>query len=400
MLTGLYFVAWVFFLAAFAFAKSAQPMARVAVSITVIEHSNETSSHGIDRGFLIHVQTTTFELPENAELMSSLSSLLVNTKGTELLATSRTGHFLKLNLSPTQDLRLNVTAAEIFPMITSQRDGSDAEGLSVNGVYEGNGQGELYVSFGESQRAMKFMNGVNSQVEDIRSLAGVGKCAMGAKLKAILKLHSTDGDGLLLLACGEALTLPTLHRRLDAHNFVFSGWAYNETSGEVKPFYIMAFRSCSLVDMAQLPDGDVIMIFRYSQEKPEESRMLLVYITAGSLHQAISTGSSVMPQTMGIWPGKDNTTRRFPQGLAVRQDEKTKKIFVYIIGAKHLSDSVNEGTHNDLEDYKAFLSVHEWQPTPVAEPTLPPGPSISRAGGLHALTVIWIPMAVAFSTNS
>mmetsp|Transcript_11843 Transcript_11843/g.10130 ORF Transcript_11843/g.10130 Transcript_11843/m.10130 type:complete len:97 (-) Transcript_11843:174-464(-) len=71
-------------------------------------------------------------------------------------------------------------------------DDGDAEGLTIDGFYGGNGQGELYVSYEKNQRVTKYANGVSSQRgEDLGVSNLLKECPRKGGLEAILKLRLT-----------------------------------------------------------------------------------------------------------------------------------------------------------------------------------------------------------------
>ncbi|KAF4666712.1 hypothetical protein FOL47_003948 [Perkinsus chesapeaki] len=231
---------------------------------------------GMRLGLFKLVDGFVLRLLNHTNQIGSLSSFIVSEDGNQILALSKTRYLISLNgLSLMSSAEQNITGS-IHKMSISSEDIGDAGDLSIDGVYKGNGEGKLYVSSG--RRVTRLSNGVRTaKGEDIvREMQGV---------KSILKIRSTDGHGLLLMVCDVYVDQQTEEQNTA---YTFDAFVYNETSSDASnTFTIQPLGAWAPVDMAQLPNGDVMIIFR-GRAGPSVDR------------------------------------------LAVRQDPETKKIFVYM----------------------------------------------------------------------
>ncbi|KAF4721917.1 hypothetical protein FOZ63_002878 [Perkinsus olseni] len=258
------------------------------------------------KGTLKHMQTLRLQdVATNGSRFGGLSSIIVAPNGSGLLAISDRGAFEDMSLgSLTADGEYNVTEVRIYPMHDPQGyiipfgtgGQGDAEGLTINGYYEGGGGGELYVSYEGDHRVLKFPNGVESRRSTRLNVSYLfAHCPSNGGLEAILKQRPTAGvDGLLLMLCEEPSnsSAPTTDPQ---GRIVLPGWAYNETSEDVKRFYLESDDLFHPTDMAELNGGDMMILFR--RFVPTEGNgMRIGYVTKGELDQAMAVGGTLNPQ--------------------------------------------------------------------------------------------------------
>mmetsp|Transcript_5926 Transcript_5926/g.5076 ORF Transcript_5926/g.5076 Transcript_5926/m.5076 type:complete len:246 (+) Transcript_5926:344-1081(+) len=218
-------------------------------------------------------------------------------------------------------------------------DGGAAEGLTINGVYEGNGRGELYVTYKNDNRVMKFPNGVfSSSALDISVPSSV--CSQNGAVKAISKSHN---NSRLLLVCetpedpeGEA-------------NPTVAAWAYDTVSGEASKFYIRSKPNFYPTGMDELSNGAIMMLWKRFDDG---GVIEIVFISAESLNEAINSRSVAVPEIVGYLSGQERWAFGDVQDLAARQEVATNRTFVYILGDHHPSD--NRTT---------LLTAFEWIPS-------------------------------------
>ncbi|KAF4666623.1 hypothetical protein FOL47_004012 [Perkinsus chesapeaki] len=323
-----------------------------------------------DEGTLRHV--TTSKLTSDNVKFGGLSSLIITPDGSEILAVSDSGVFVTMPLSSVDEGSIN---AEFLPMKDAKGDDivydshdGDAEGLTVNGFYEGSGKGELYVSYEKNQRVMKFPKGVSSdKADDLGVSILLAECPHRGGLEAIVKLRST---GQLLMVCEEPNTSTD-------KTFTVSAWARDAVSGATKKFSVQSENKFFPTDMAELPNGDIMILLRRFV-KNDRGAMQIGYITAESIQQAITNEAVAVPKIiLELWE-RDGWKVDNAEGLAARQDPKTNKTFVYT-----LSDD------NHRETQETLLTTFEWIP----KSSRPDPPSYAR--GSSVMMTVYIGMGIA-----
>ncbi|KAF4735729.1 hypothetical protein FOZ63_005473 [Perkinsus olseni] len=147
-------------------------------------------------GTLKHILTMRLrDTVANGSQFGGLSSIIVSQNGSEILTISDSGIFAAMNLSSTVGDEYNVTEAMIYPMrdpqgqiIPFDSDPGDAEGLTINGSYEGCGRGQLYVSYEKVHRVLEFPNGTESRASVNLNVSHLfSECPRRRGLEAILK---------------------------------------------------------------------------------------------------------------------------------------------------------------------------------------------------------------------
>ncbi|KAF4708092.1 hypothetical protein FOZ62_030983 [Perkinsus olseni] len=261
-------------------------------------------------GTLKHILTMRLrDTVANGSQFGGLSSIIVSQNGSEILTISDSGIFAAMNLSSTVGDEYNVTEAMIYPMrdpqgqiIPFDSDPGDAEGLTINGSYEGGGRGQLYVSYEKVHRVLEFPNGTESRASVNLNVSYLfSECPRRRGLEAILKQRPTAGiDGLLLMLCEDPSnsSAPTADPQ---GRIVLPGWAYNETSNDTKRFYVESNRSFNPTDMAELNGGDMMILFRRFVPS-EGNAMRIGYVTKVELDQAMAVGGTLNPQIIAeVW---------------------------------------------------------------------------------------------------
>ncbi|KAF4669538.1 hypothetical protein FOZ61_003772 [Perkinsus olseni] len=157
-------------------------------------------------GTFKHIQTLRLQdKVSNGSQFGGLSSIIVSDNGSEILTISDSGIFAAMNLSSTdsesKSYRLTPTRLREIPQVSSSS--RDAEGLTMNGSYEGGGRGQLYVSYEKVHRVLEFPNGTESRASVNLNVSHLfSECPRRRGLEAILKPRPTAGiDGLLLMLC-------------------------------------------------------------------------------------------------------------------------------------------------------------------------------------------------------
>ncbi|KAF4672584.1 hypothetical protein FOL47_000335 [Perkinsus chesapeaki] len=292
------------------------------------------------KGTLSHVQTVDLQPASprrNTQMIfSSLRSLLVATNGSEVLAVSQDGSFVTMPLSSStsSELPIDVKTARVDLMrdvngneIRPRNPNGNAEGLTINGVYEGGGRGELFVNYANTGCVMKFSDGVLSRrAEDLCEQRVPQKCEENGGIKSILKLRSTEVDDLLLIACEEPE-----ETSVESGHMTFSVSAHDMKSGEDKQFYVQSQNSYFPMDMAELPNGDILILFHRSN--PADSAGIYIgLVTSESLDEAILNEGVLVPESITGNLAEIKYYVHNTSGITVREDTETGKIFVYILG--------------------------------------------------------------------
>ncbi|KAF4675014.1 hypothetical protein FOL46_003182 [Perkinsus olseni] len=267
------------------------------------------------KGTLKHMQTLRLQdIATNGSRFGGLSSIIVAPNGSGLLAISDRGAFEDMSLgSLTVDGEYNVTEGNIIPFGTGQ---GDAEGLTINGYYEGGGGGPT---------------------------AGV--------------------DGLLLMLCEEPSnsSVPTTDPQ---GRIVLPGWAYNETSSND------LFHP---TDMAELNGGDMMILFR--RFVPTEGNgMRIGYVTKGELDQAMAVGGTLNPQIIAEVRTRDGYIIDNEEALAIREDPTTGRTFVYTLSDNNYNE-VRQKTLLSTYEWVAAAGTATPPPTTTAVPSLATSPT-------------------------
>ncbi|EER04540.1 hypothetical protein Pmar_PMAR000395, partial [Perkinsus marinus ATCC 50983] len=211
----------------------------------------------------------------------------------------------------------------------------DAEGLTVNGRYEGGGKGELYVSYEGDHRVLRFLEGVGSPRSTNLNVSNLlTNCPSNGGLEAILKQRR---DGLLLMLCEE----PPISSTTDPQDrMVLPGWAYNESSNEVKRFFVESNQSFFPTDFGELNNGDLMILFRsYLRFVPNEGNgMRIGYITKPELQEVLAKGETIKPFIIAEIFSRDGYNIDNMEGLAVRGDPRTGRIFVYLVSDNNYNE--------------------------------------------------------------
>ncbi|KAF4712485.1 hypothetical protein FOZ63_001815, partial [Perkinsus olseni] len=275
---------------------------------------------------------------------AELSSMLVTPNGDEILATNDDGLFVRMELKATFDDQFDVSEAIISPMrdpqgdrITEEDDLVDdrlsmfARGLTIDGTYRGEGRGELFVSYTEGRRMLKFPIGVDSRTSaEVDISLVLDECEYAPQ--AIDKMRPDRLlPAYLLMICDE----PTKRG-----GSIYPGFAYDGEEAPIR-FEVESDGGFAPVDMAGLSDGSLMILFRGIMD---ESSMRIGLVSSRDLSLAMrGRGGAVTPQTILEAAESDGFNVGRTSGLAIREDDG--KVFVYI---------VNDGYPT------TFLTALEW----------------------------------------
>ncbi|KAF4689793.1 hypothetical protein FOZ60_001144 [Perkinsus olseni] len=271
-------------------------------------------------GTLKHIQTLQIQNAVGPRSQfDEISSIIVNSDGSQLLAINDDALFFTIRLEKTFGDQFDVSEAVLYPMRDPDgesipfepRDGNP-RGLTIDGAYPGEGRGELFVGFGSGRRLLKFPVGVRSLTSaevDISVL--LEECENGPR--AINKMRPNRlRPGYLLMICDEPTT---------SDPNVYPGYAYHgdrptrftvESDGDFFP-----------ADMAGLSNGDVMILFR-----TPDNTMRIGLVTARDLSLAMRPGETVVPQIILEAAESDGFNVGRQSGLAIREDSDNR-VFVY-----------------------------------------------------------------------
>ncbi|KAF4727054.1 hypothetical protein FOZ62_030191, partial [Perkinsus olseni] len=254
---------------------------------------------------------------------AELSSMLVTPNGDEILATNDDGLFVRMELKATFDDQFDVSEAIISPMRDPQGDRITEE--------DDLGRGELFVSYTEGRRMLKFPIGVDSRTSaEVDISLVLDECEYAPQ--AIDKMRPDRLlPAYLLMICDE----PTKRG-----GSIYPGFAYDGEEAPIR-FEVESDGGFAPVDMAGLSDGSLMILFRGIMD---ESSMRIGLVSSRDLSLAMrGRGGAVTPQTILEAAESDGFNVGRTSGLAIREDDG--KVFVYI---------VNDGYPT------TFLTALEW----------------------------------------
>ncbi|KAF4670403.1 hypothetical protein FOZ61_000097 [Perkinsus olseni] len=318
-------------------------------------------------GTLKHVQTLQLVgVGANSRNFRHLSSLAVTADGSQILAVNDDGMcsplspvaslFIDVKIKPISGGVFDVLGATTFPMRDPEGNiiPFNAQGLAVEGIYQGRGIGNFFVSsladgkvYRYSRRmtiqtilgrlrvelplmTFRFPNGIQSRQSVDLGLTDVfGDCRYDEGPEAILRPEDKSEFSLLMF-CRVAMSLaPTSAPRRE----VFIGFAYNEFKNVARRFYVESTRRpwagiLQITDMAELSNGDIMFVFSI---RFKEDIMTIGYVRRKDLSRALSQGETVKPVSIADISRRERYNIGEEVGLAVREDPKSGKTFVYIV---------------------------------------------------------------------
>ncbi|KAF4695759.1 hypothetical protein FOZ63_018060 [Perkinsus olseni] len=283
-------------------------------------------------GTLRHVQTLQLVgVGVNGRNFRYLSSLAVTADGSEMLAVNDDGLFIDIKIKPISGGVFEVLGATTFPMRDPQGKiiPFGAQGLAVEGIYQGRGIGNFFVSSLADKQVYRFPNGIKSRQSVDLGLTDVfGDCRHDEGPEAILRPEDKSEFSLLMF-CRVAMSLaPTSTPGRE----VFIGFAYNKFKNVAKRFYLESTRrpwagTLQITDMAELSNGDIMVLF----SEFKEDIMTIGYVRRKDLSRALSQGETVKPVSIADISRREKYNIGEEVGLAVREDPKSGKTFVYIV---------------------------------------------------------------------
>ncbi|KAF4689527.1 hypothetical protein FOZ60_001580 [Perkinsus olseni] len=217
-------------------------------------------------GTLKHVQTLQLVgVGANSRNFGLLSSLAVTADGSQMLAVNGNGLFIDVKIKLISGGVFDVLGATTFPMRDPEGNiiPFNAHGLAVEGIYQGRGIGNFFVSSLADKQVYRFPNGIQSrQSVDLGLTDMLGDCRYDEGPEAILRPRDRREFSLLMF-CPAAMSLaPTSTPRRE----VFIGFAYNEFKNVAKRIHLESTRGpkrgpLQITDMAELRNGDIMILF-------------------------------------------------------------------------------------------------------------------------------------------
>ncbi|KAF4698723.1 hypothetical protein FOZ62_031681 [Perkinsus olseni] len=255
-----------------------------------------------------------------------LSSFLVTSKGEEMLATNDDGLFICMELKPKFDDQFDVSKAFVYPMrdpqgdrITDEDHLDTARGLAIDGTYRGEGRGELFVSYTEGRRMLKFPIGVDSRTSaEVDISLVLDECRNAPQAIDIMR-----PDPLLPANLAMICDKPTRIR-----GSIYPAFAY---VGDVPiRFEVESDDGFFPVDMAGLSDGSLMILFRGPNRRSGRRTMRIGLASSRDLSLAMRRREGrVTPQIILEVAESDGFNIGLTSGLATREHDD--KIFVYIV---------------------------------------------------------------------
>ncbi|KAF4707337.1 hypothetical protein FOZ63_010316 [Perkinsus olseni] len=189
-------------------------------------------------GTLKHVQTLQLVgVGANSRNFGLLSSLAVTADGSQMLAVNGNGLFIDVKIKLISGGVFDVLGATTFPMRDPEGNiiPFNAHGLAVEGIYQGRGIGNFFVSSLADKQVYRFPNGIQSrQSVDLGLTDMLGDCRYDEGPEAILRPRDRREFSLLMF-CPAAMSLaPTSTPRRE----VFIGFAYNELKNVAKRIHL------------------------------------------------------------------------------------------------------------------------------------------------------------------
>ncbi|KAF4651488.1 hypothetical protein FOZ61_010418 [Perkinsus olseni] len=245
-----------------------------------------------------------------------------------------------MKLEETFDDQFDVSQAFVSPMrdpqgdrLTNEDDLDTARGLAIDGAYGGGGRGELFVSYTEGKRMLKFPIGVDSRTSTEVDISLVlDECEYAPQAIDIMR-----PDPLL-----PAYLSMICDKRTRRRGSIYPAFAY---AGDVPiRFEVESDDGFFPVDMAGLSDGSLMILFRGPNRRSGRRTMRIGLASSRDLSLAMRRrGGTVAPQIILEVAESDGFNIGLTSGLATREHDD--RIFVYI---------VNDGTPI------TYLTTFEW----------------------------------------
>ncbi|KAF4665966.1 hypothetical protein FOL47_004336 [Perkinsus chesapeaki] len=339
---------------------------------------------------LQHIQSTVFH--DKKANPGEIGGLIVTPDGRELLAVTANAQFLSLRLADRRDNLFEIEKLWRHEMLNIEgevmtQDECSPWGLTTGAVYGGSVKGDFYVTCANNPGiglqvpdpciTLRFKDNAVSDV----ALASVWEsCETNPAMTAVLKLREYE----------DAVLLVVYYEWIEA-NPSFSGVAVptGSTVDGVKVLTIVMHGDYQLVSMSQFNNGDVMMLLNKPNAPEGNREMIIAYSTAADVSAAVHLLSPLSPKvllrlretdgvpapgarfiqfilhrfTLRCYHTLSNDFRPWynigdVKGLAIQEDPKTGRSFIYIIG------NIYNHAENRLE---MQLAKYAWTPKVKSE---------------------------------
>ncbi|KAF4679166.1 hypothetical protein FOZ62_025599, partial [Perkinsus olseni] len=321
---------------------------------------------------LKHLQTIEFRAPDLGGPIG-LNSIIVARDGSELLAVTdinggthvvRRQIFRYLWARSDYGDRYDISEAEAYPNIFDPDEEDEIVGstltLAVGGGYRRGGRGDLTVAFSDDVlQALRFRHGVRSvrsstalDLSDLTSLCGLGTNSPSRlPLGAIARLDRLRGfRGNLLALCRDPSSDSSIPR-VNLQAAVHSGGVYDGHNFRV--FHVESIDHHEPTAVAQLRNGDIMIAF---VRNDGSISLRIGYVKADKLRDAIVSGGRVDPLIIADLKRRQGFNVGYQTGLAVREDRRSGRIFVYSMSNDFFLANFRE------DEQPALLTTFEWIP--------------------------------------
>lgn len=255
------------------------------------------------------------EISSDQSVFGGYSGLIVSGDGQSILAVSDAGHWLRASLIYKDGWLTDIASARIVPLrdvdgrALRGKGASDAE--SIARLPGTDFYGDLLVGFERRHRVVRYRHEPGGQIAAQGPVSVPRRLADAPPNKGI--------EALLVLADGATLLIT--ERMLDSDGNLV-GWLQEEGAA-VRPLRVVRTNNFDVTDLAQLPDGDLLLLERHFTFVGGAA-MRLRRIARDKLAQSAPLDGEVL-MTLTARNGIDNM-----EGIDVRQTE-TGETLLYIM---------------------------------------------------------------------
>ncbi|KAF4706820.1 hypothetical protein FOZ62_028055 [Perkinsus olseni] len=154
------------------------------------------------------------------------------------------------------------------------------QGLAIDGIYQGRGEGNFFVSFLEGQ-VYRYPNGIQSRQSVDLGLTDVfGDCPYDEAAGATLRPRDRRDFSLLMFCRYPASLAPTSA----PGRVAYTGFAYDESTRGPRKGYL------ELADIAELSNGDIMVLF----SEFDVDIMTIGYVKRRDMRRALRRGKPVI----------------------------------------------------------------------------------------------------------
>ncbi|KAF4655020.1 hypothetical protein FOL47_009636, partial [Perkinsus chesapeaki] len=331
------------------------------VDIPIHNGTGETS-HDSSEGLFQHIQSIAF-YDDNTN--SGIGGIIVTPDGRELLAVTANAQFLSLRLADRGDNLFEIEKLSRDEMLNKRgrvltQYGCSPWGLASDGDYEGAVKGDFYVTCANTPRpalevpdpciTLRFKD---KTVSDVVFQSDRVSCRTNPAMSAVLKLRGNEDEA-------ENVLLTAFEHRIRFNNLLDLSYTLVQwdTLDKNKASFIFLSGNSQVVSMSQFNNGDVMMLLKRHNAPEGNREMIIAYVTAAAVSARVRSPSTLFPKVLLSLRERDGYNIGDVKGLAIQEDPKTGRSFIYIIG------NIYNHAENRLE---MQLAKYAWTPKVKSE---------------------------------